>query len=94
MRGPILLACAILAPAIATAAPCAPREAVIGQIAKTYAESRVALGLTNGGVVEVLTSPQTGSWAIVITRPDGTTCAVMAGEAWTVEAQQPPGRDG
>jgi hypothetical protein len=37
--------------------------------------------VSNGAVLEVLTSDK-GSWTIIVTRPDGTSCVVAAGEAW------------
>ncbi len=42
----------------------------------------VAMGLvSNGSINEVLASKD-GSWTIIVTRPDGMSCVVAAGEAW------------
>ena len=37
--------------------------------------------VSNGSILEVLASKD-GSWTISVTRPDGMSCVVAAGEAW------------
>ena len=66
------------------AAPqCDKRDAVLGILAEKYAEVRVAIGLgSNGGLVEVLSSKDGGTWSIIITSPKGMSCLVAAGESW------------
>ncbi len=62
---------------------CSPRSDVIGHLAKKYGEALVAIGVTNkGGLVEVLTSSDGGTWTIILTTPQGTSCFVAAGEGW------------
>jgi len=66
-----------------SARSCSTRANVIKHLANKYSESPVAVGLAeNGGVIEVLTSSKGGTWTIIITMPDGTSCMVAAGEAW------------
>ncbi len=49
---------------------------------KPYSEIPVAMGLaSNGGVIEVLAS-ENGSWTLLVTMPDGTSCVLAAGESW------------
>ena len=36
----------------------------------------------NGGLVEVLTSGAGSTFTIILTRPDGTTCMIAAGQGW------------
>jgi hypothetical protein len=49
----------------------------------TYAEEPDALGLQgNGHLLEVFVSRKTGSWTIVSTQPDGTSCIIAAGRSW------------
>ncbi len=70
------------APALA-AAECSEHKTVLGQFASTYKEAPVAGGLTRDGhLLQVLSSGDTGTWTIVLSKPDGETCVVMAGEAW------------
>ena len=62
---------------------CAPREAVIERLASGYGETRQSIGLgSQGAVVEIFASTETGSWTITVTTPNGTTCLVAAGESW------------
>jgi hypothetical protein len=66
---------------------CAPRADIVSQLEKKYGETRRGAGLQNrGAVTEVFASAETGTWTIIVTRPDGTACAVAAGEAWLEEA--------
>ncbi|MFN3614512.1 MAG: hypothetical protein ACK4WC_08130, partial [Rubrimonas sp.] len=54
-----------------------------------YGETRRAAGLQNrGSVTEIFASEKTGTWTIIVTRPDGVACAVAAGEAWQQEAAE------
>lgn len=63
-------------------AVCAAREAVLRQLDENYGERPVATGLaSNGTVLEVLAA-RSGTWTILVTRPDGTSCVVAAGEGW------------
>ena len=62
---------------------CSTRANVLSHLASRYSEAPVALGLAkNGGVVEVLTSGEGGTWTIIITMPDGTSCMVAACDNW------------
>ncbi len=62
---------------------CSPRAEVIGHLAKKYGEAPVAIGVTNkGGLVEVLTTIDGGTWTIIVSMPNGTSCLVAAGEGW------------
>jgi hypothetical protein len=46
-------------------------------------EEPEALGLLgNGHLLEVFVSKKTGSWTIVSTQPDGTSCIIAAGRSW------------
>jgi hypothetical protein len=62
---------------------CSTRTNVLKHLAHKYSEAPIAVGLAeNGGVIEVLTSNEGGTWTIIITMPDGTSCMVAAGEDW------------
>ena len=61
---------------------CGPRNTVLAQLQKRYAEVPVAMGLaSNGSVIEVLVAPS-GSFTIILTIPSGLACVMAAGEAW------------
>ena len=61
---------------------CDKRVDLLSQLLDQYAERPVAIGIqANGTVLEVLVS-QSGSWTILITDPQGVTCALTSGQAW------------
>lgn len=68
---------------------CEDRVTVLRYLSHQYAEKPVAMGLArNGGLIEVLTSHDGGTFTIIVTSPDGRTCMVAAGEAWQPLAGQ------
>jgi len=72
---------------------CVPRAALLAELESLHNEVPTARGLgPHSQVLEVLTSPE-GTFTILITRPDGITCAVASGRAWQNVAQpnQAPG---
>ena len=69
--------------------PCFPYKDVARQLAGSYAEAPASLGIqSNGNLLQVFTSADTGSWTIVSTTPDGLACVLAAGERW--ESLPPP----
>ena len=61
---------------------CDQRAKFVTELAQKFLEAPVAFGLTSTGqVIEVLASG-TGSWTMIITSTDGTSCALAAGESW------------
>ncbi len=61
---------------------CDQRAKFVTELAQKYLEAPVAFGLTSTGqVIEVLASG-TGSWTMIITSTDGTSCALAAGDSW------------
>ena len=98
MRQPFALAAGIvfsLPAAPALAASCAPREDAVAYLAQEYGESRQGIGLSSDGMVmEMFSSRETGTWTITVTRPDGTTCMIASGVGYEglaeeLEAGQP-----
>lgn len=71
---------------------CAERTAIVDRLAEVYGETRQAIGLASPReIVEVFASGETGSWTIIVTRPDGTTCLMAAGEHFeTIEGAPLP----
>lgn len=66
---------------------CAERSQVIARLAEKYGETLQSLGLhNNNAVVEVYASDSTGSWTILMTKPDGVACLVASGEMWEGQA--------
>ena len=68
---------------------CHQRTKFVTELGRKFLEAPVAYGLTSTGqVIEVLASG-TGSWTLIVTSTDGTSCALAAGESW---AKLPPPR--
>ena len=82
---------AILAAIIlAQQAPCGPTGMVEKNIAKKYGESIVGAGIVAGGILFTTTNPQTGSFTVLLRRPDGQTCVLMGGTGYaTTDAVKP-----
>jgi hypothetical protein len=69
--------------AVAQGQNCGERKAVIQRLAEGYGESRQSIGMaTEGRVVEVFASVDTGTWTITVTLPNGTTCLVASGQSY------------
>lgn len=70
-------------PATANSAACGPRRDLVGQLAGKYKEAPVAVGLAQDGtLVEVLAASGGATWTMIVSRPDGISCLVAAGESW------------
>lgn len=83
---------AILAAIIlAQQSPCGPTGKVEARIAKEYGESLVGAGITPGGILFTTTNPQTGSFTIMLRRPDGQTCVLMGGTGYAIQEPTKPG---
>ena len=74
-------ATALAGAAQAQTATCADRDNVVERLAAEYGETRQAIGLASSSqVMELFASEETGSWTITVTRTDGMTCLVAAGQ--------------
>ncbi len=80
----VALALLLAVRAPASAAPiCATHKNVVEQLANGFSEVPIAIALTrDGNVIEVFSRGDRATWTIVMTKPDGTSCIVAAGEAW------------
>jgi hypothetical protein len=73
---------AATAPARAAPMSCAERTDIIQKLDDAYAEKQQASALTStGSVLEVYVS-RSGTWSMLVSKPDGTACVVAVGEAW------------
>mgnify|MGYP001597386923 CR=1 FL=1 len=75
-------------PAAASPAVCDRRHALVTYLAANHGERRVAAEINGDGLLlEVFVADggsrgDGGSWSILLTRPDGTSCLVAAGQGW------------
>lgn len=61
---------------------CAPRDDLVAQLDTQFDESQKAVGLLGEqAIMEVYASEQ-GSWTILSTDTNGTSCIIAAGEGW------------
>ncbi len=80
------LTAGFVVPAHAQGASCADRNLIVERLSTKYGETRQSAGLNqNNGMVEVFASNDTGTWTILVTMPNGTSCLMAAGKAWQGE---------
>ena len=78
----------------ADAAECAPRADVIAGLARNYGETVIGMGISARGLmIELLASPS-GTWTIIGTSPEGSSCIFDAGAAFQAIATPPEGIPG
>ncbi len=69
--------------ASANPANCAKRAVMVEKLNERFGESRQSVGLTPGGqAIEVFAHPGTGTWTILLTLPNGTSCMMASGHAF------------
>lgn len=68
---------------------CSTRPVLVEALAEQYGESRVAIGVQSGHVVEIFASTS-GTWSIVVTNARGLSCITAAGEAFELDAPTAP----
>ena len=69
---------------------CGDRDSIVARLAEGYGESRRTIGLgTANRVVETFANPETGSWTITVTLPDGTMCLMASGHAFEAVEEVP-----
>lgn len=66
-----------------TQSPCAERNQLVLRLEERYGETLQSMGLNqNNSLLEVYASEETGTWTILMTRPDGLSCLIAAGQMW------------
>ena len=64
--------------------PCSGPDGLPDLLARDYGESVAEQGIADGALVQLWRNPETGSWTILMIRPDGMVCALVSGEDWMV----------
>ena len=85
------ISAALVFGAVATAPPaalaqtnCAPRDILVERLKERYAETLKGGGLQNADLMlEVWSSDSTGSFTVLMSRADGISCVIAAGQDWT-----------
>lgn len=65
---------------LTAAAACLPTPQVHAELADKYHEARIIAGLSNRGAILELWASEGGTWTALVTRPDGMSCIVDAGQ--------------
>ena len=82
-----------LLPGIAAAQmACGTYDSVVSRLAERYGEARQGRGLSNGFVIELFASEETGTWTVLRTDVRGIACLLGAGDNW--ESIQPALKEG
>jgi hypothetical protein len=91
MKPIALMAALCAAPAAAQNAPCFGYADLMAALASGYGEVSVGYGLISpsNAVMQLFVS-ESGTWTLVIVRPDGMACGVAAGDNWTFDEQPWP----
>ncbi len=69
---------------------CLPREEAVKKLEDGYGERRVGLGVgPSGGAIYELYVADTGTWTILVTRPNGLSCIAASGDSWMTSVLRP-----
>ena len=75
---------AAAAPPASAQTPCTDLATMIRTLQDRHGETHQATGLQGSvQLMEMWASEETGTWTILITKPDGKSCIVAAGKSWT-----------
>ena len=62
------------------ATSCAPTVDLHDQLLQKYGEERLFAGLSGQSVIELWSNPETGTWTIIVSTPEGMSCLLASGE--------------
>ncbi len=66
---------------LAQAQNCAPREVALYWFENKFGETQQSIGLdSDGALMELFASAETGTWTIIMTLDNGITCMVASGD--------------
>ena len=61
---------------------CEAYKILVGKLKNGYNEYRAAIGLTNdGNIFEVFSTKNGKTWSVLVTKPNGEACLLLAGES-------------
>ena len=78
---------------IAQQPPCGPTGAVEKRLVDLYGETVVGAGIVAGGVLFTTANPETGTFTLMLRRPDGLTCIIASGTGYAVQEAVKAGED-
>lgn len=87
--------CLMASPLLADEAPCAALRDMQSELADTYAERQVGIGLDSRGFVMMLYMSDRGTWTVIYAEPTGEACIAAAGtDMMLVNPNSALGEDG
>ena len=84
-----LLALAFSASSAAAQTFCTITSDMLAGLATGYGEHVVGSGISGGSLMQITANPETGTWTLLASTPDGTSCILAAGTDWSA-ARLPP----
>jgi hypothetical protein len=93
VRTPIAALALLCASAVNAQQPnCGERAKIIYPLANQYLEAPLLKAIDEAGnLVEWWGNPATGTWTMLSTKPGGPTCAIKAGEGFSIVPLDPGG---
>jgi predicted methyltransferase len=88
----LIIACTVLPTQASAAQVCKNRKDLIESLAEKFQETQQSFGLQSDMRVLEVYSSHTGSWTAILTRPNGKSCVVASGQAWTTVKDQLRGK--
>jgi len=77
-----------LAPPVHAQSICAERDTIVERLKNRYHESYQGAGLqSTTSLIEIWSSEETGSWTILMSKADGTSCVVASGMNWQYDPE-------
>jgi len=94
MKSLILAALLALPAAVHSQALCATRDVLVSRLTGQYGEARQSVGIdSNGNLMEIFASLETGGWSVLVKEPTGRSCLVAAGQGFRIDSE-PAGIEG
>lgn len=79
-----LIAVATLSAASQASGNCGPKDKMSEALASQFGETPFASGISANSAVKFFGNPLTGTWSVVVIKPDGMSCVVAIGEGLEV----------
>jgi hypothetical protein len=61
---------------------CGPREALVAALTDHFDEKQESVGLSGNGLLTELFTSTSGSWTILLSSPQGSSCIIATGDSW------------
>ncbi|GHF33386.1 hypothetical protein [Seohaeicola zhoushanensis] len=91
----VVIAALVLVGGPAAASHCGLRSPTIATLQQLHGESLQAIGIDGGGnMIELFANPESGSWTLLVTEPEGATCLAAAGHSFELRRETLPPDEG